>query len=144
MELSKLEIQILIDVYDADMSASEPINVNNYELTEELVTPKYHEFAFYLLKLKRLEFLDFNESKAFMKGMMNDKYKNNFIMCNGEEIHISERGRLIVEEAKKSALQKIKDKGVDVAKGLAGALKDEFNDLFSKTVSEYLKNIGQG
>jgi hypothetical protein len=48
MELSKLEIQILSDIYDADMSAKPSINFNNYELTETDPNERKQEFAFYL------------------------------------------------------------------------------------------------
>jgi len=142
MELNKLETQILIDIYDSDMTVGKSIKIQDYELTEKDTKEKTHEVTFYLEKLKRLGFLSYDESRAFISGgWKNTKYKNNVIMIWGEQLHISPKGMELVEEAKKTTTQKFKEKGIDVAKGIGGIAKDEFNELFSKSIGECFKKI---
>ena len=142
MELNKLETQMLIDIYDADMTAGKSIKILDYELTEKDPKEKTQEGAFYLGKLQRLGFIDYDEEKAFIcGGWQNTKYKNNVIMIWGERLHITPKGIELVEDAKKTTVQNFKEKGIDVAKGLGGVLKAEFNELFAKSVGECFKKI---
>lgn len=103
MELSKLENQIIIDIYDADMLPGMPFEIQNYKLEEKDPHDKKQEFAFYLGKLKRLGFIKYDEKEAFLKGgSCSIKYNNNVAKVCEDKIHIDSEGIKLVEEAKKT------------------------------------------
>ncbi len=98
MELNTLESQILIDIYEADMLPGMSFEIANYNLTEEDKRKKTHEFAFYLAKLKRLGFVQYEEKEAFLKdGILSTKYNNNVAMVCEDKIHIDSKGIKLVE-----------------------------------------------
>lgn len=98
MELSKLEKQIIIDIYDADMSPGMPFEIQNYKLEEIDPNDKKQEFAFYLDKLKRLGFIKYEEKEAFLKGgNCSAKYNNNVKRVCEDKIHIDSEGIKFVE-----------------------------------------------
>ena len=103
MELNKLEIQILKDIYDVDMNGREPIKVQDYELTEINLREKTQEFNFYLSKLQKLNFINYDESKAFTHGgQTNIKYNNNACQFWGDSLQISPNGIKKVIETRQS------------------------------------------
>ncbi|MBU3144644.1 hypothetical protein [Clostridium sp. CF012] len=105
MELSKLENQIITDVYDADMSPGMSFEIQNYKLEEKDPNDKKHEFAFYLGKLKKLGFIKYEEKEAFLKGGSHSiKYNNNVKRVCEDKIHIDSEGIKLVEEANKTIL----------------------------------------
>lgn len=137
MELSKLEVQILSDIYDADMSAKPAINFNNYELTETDTNERKQEFAFYLSKLKRLGFIEYEDNKAFScGGWRSQKYRLNVLIFWSENIHIAFLGIRLVEEVRKATADNLKEKGIS-----APTEETEFNELFVKNMNEYLNRI---
>jgi len=98
MELSTLEREMIIDIYDADMFPEMPLEIENYTLIEEEPKMKKQEFAFYLNKLKKLGLIKYKEKVAFAKGgSRNDKYNNNVTIICEDEIHIDYKGIKLVE-----------------------------------------------
>jgi hypothetical protein len=98
MELSTLERDILIDIYDADMLPGMSFELENYKLNEEDPKEKKQEFAFYLGKLKRLGFVKYEEKEVFLKGGgRSTKYNNNVYMICEDKIHIDSKGIKLVE-----------------------------------------------
>lgn len=133
MELSKLEIQILIDIYESDMSAKESIKPMDYELTEPNPDDRSKEFAFYLAKLKILYLIEYDESRAFIcGGWINQKYKNNVIMVWGEHIHITRYGIELVSKLRKRTTEQPDEEGSE---------EDKLNELFTKNAEDYLKKM---
>ena len=98
MKLSKLEKQIIIDIYDADMSPGMPFEIQNYKLEEKDPNDKKQEFAFYLGRLRSLGFIKYEEKEAFLKGgICSTKYNNNVEMVCEDKIHIDSEGIKLVE-----------------------------------------------
>jgi hypothetical protein len=90
--LSDLEKQLLTDIYEMDMNKGESPKLDNYEL-ETIQNERFQEIAYYLEKLKRLELLDYDESKAFVTGgRKNPKYHNNVLMIWWDKIHVTKEG----------------------------------------------------
>ncbi|MCY6485901.1 hypothetical protein OW763_16440 [Clostridium aestuarii] len=139
MELNTIETQILLDVYEADINFKEQININNYTLNETDKKERKHEFAAYLLKLKRLKYIDFDEEKTFIKGgCQSPKYHTNVIMFWTEYIHITEKGIKCVENIKKTVLEKSKEELIDWGSKVYGEIKD----WGTKTIAEiFIKNM---
>jgi len=98
MELNALENEILIDIYDADMLPGMTFDIENYKLKEEDQIDKKHEFAYYLGKLKRLGFINYEEKEAFFKSGSNSiKYDNNVTIICENKIHIDSKGIKLVD-----------------------------------------------
>jgi len=98
MELSTLENEMLIDIYDADMLPGMTFEIENYILKEEDPKDKKQEFAFYLGKLKRLGFIKYEEKEAFLKsGSRSTKYNNNVTIICEDKIHIDSKGIKLVD-----------------------------------------------
>jgi hypothetical protein len=98
MELTTLESEMVIDIYDADMLPEMPFEIENYKLIEEDPKKKKQEFAFYLKKLKRLGLVKYEEKEAFAKGgSRSTKYNNNVTMICEGKIHIASKGIKLVE-----------------------------------------------
>jgi hypothetical protein len=98
MELNTLENQILIDIYEADMFPGMSFEIANFNLKEEDKKKQTQEFAFYLVKLKRLGFVQYEENEAFINGgNISTKYNNNVAMIYEEKIHIDSKGVDLVE-----------------------------------------------
>jgi len=103
MKLSKLEKELIIDIYDADMSPGMSFEIQNYKLEENDPKDKKQEFAFHLGKLKRLGFIKYEEKEAFLKGGSHSiKYNNNVKRVCEDKIHIDSEGIKLVEEGKNS------------------------------------------
>ena len=98
MQLNRLESEMLIDIYDADMLPEMPFEIKNYILTEKDPKNKILEFAFYLKKLKRLGLIKFEEKEVFTKiGSLITKYNNNVIRIYEDKVHIDSKGIKLVE-----------------------------------------------
>lgn len=98
MELSTLESEMLIDIYDADMLPEMPFEIENYNLIEKTQKNKKHEFAFHLKKLRSLGLIKYVEKEVFSKGgSRNTKYDNNVTSICGDKIHIDSKGVKLVE-----------------------------------------------
>jgi hypothetical protein len=98
MELSTLESEMLIDIYDADMLPEMPFEIENYNLIEKEQKKKEQEFAFYLKKLRRLGLIKYDENEAFANGgSRSTKYNNNVTSICGDKIHIDSKGIKLVE-----------------------------------------------
>lgn len=98
MELNKIENQILIDIYDADMEPGMPFEIQNYILNEKDPKEKKQEFVYYLARLKELGFIKYEEDEAFINsGSCSAKYNNNVAMIYGDKIHIDSKGIELVE-----------------------------------------------
>ncbi|MGV8983284.1 hypothetical protein [Clostridium sp.] len=98
MKLNTLEIEILIDIYDADMLPGMAFEMENYKLKEKELKDKKHEFAFYLENLKKYSYIKYDEKEAFLKcEIVNNKYNNNITMIFEEKIHIDYKGIKLVE-----------------------------------------------
>jgi len=142
MELCKLEIKILIDIYNNETSAKKAINLMNYELTKLDPRKKEKEFAFYLSELKKMNLVTYDEDKAFScGGCRSPIYNNNVLIVWGENIHISPIGIKLVEDTKKSTVKKSKEKGNDISKVQSEVSKDGFNELLVKNLVGYLNTI---
>lgn len=103
MELSKLENQIVMDIYDADMSPGMSFEIQNYKLDEQDPKDKKQEFAYHLGKLKRLGFIKYEEKEAFLKGgSISAKYNNSVRVVREDKIHIADEGIKLVEGDKKN------------------------------------------
>lgn len=140
MKLCKLEMKILIDIYDSEMSNKETINLMNYELIKHDPRKKEQEFAFYLTELKNAHLVTYDEDKAFScGGWRSPKYNNNVLIVWGKDVHISPIGIKLVEDTKKSTVKNLRKRGVEVSKGRA--VSDEFNELFVKNVTDYLNKM---
>ena len=99
MKLTKLEKELIIDIYDADMSPGMSFEIQNYKLEENDPIGEKHEFAFHLGKLKRLGFIKYEEKEAFLKGGRHStKYDNNVKKVCEDKIHIDSEGIKLVEE----------------------------------------------
>ena len=99
MELSILENEMLIDIYDDEMMPEMPFEIENYRLTEEEPQNQKQEFAFHLMRLKMLRLIKYEEGEAFVKaGNLNTKYKNNVTIIYEDKIHIDSKGIKLVEE----------------------------------------------
>jgi len=145
MELSKLEIELLLDIYEMDINLGERINENSYELIEQDPKERRQEFIHYLLKLKRFGRIDFDESKTFVcGGIRSEKYRTNVVMIWPENIHILEKGIQEVEEAKKTVMDKVKETAKQGVKEIGSKVYDEVKDWTSKTISEYFVKITKG
>ena len=129
MKLCKLEIKILIDIYNNGTSAKKPINLMNYELTKLDPRKKEKEFAFYLTELKKMNLVTYDEDKAFSCGGCSSPiYNNNVLIVWGENVHISPLGIKLVEDTKKSTVK-------------SEVLMDGFNELFVKNLAGYLNTM---
>jgi len=103
MELSKLENQMVIDIYDADMLPGMSFEIQNYKLNEQDPKDKKQEFAYYLGKLKKLGFIKYEEKEAFSKGeSLSAKYNNSVRVVREDKIHIDYKGIKLVEGDKKN------------------------------------------
>ncbi len=97
MKLSKLENEMLIDIYDVDMPGMS-FEIQDYKLTEEDPKEKKQEFAYYLEKLKKLGLIKYEEKEAFLKdGARSAKYNSNVARICGDKIHIDSKGIKLVE-----------------------------------------------
>lgn len=133
MKLNELETQILLDIYEMDINHGPRINMNNYELKEAVEKEKRQEFVSYLQKLKRFEYIEYEEDNAFrLGGIRSTKYRTNVCMIWSDEIHISKKGIELVEEIKKTVLEKIKEKS---SKGLK-VVYEEAKEWGTKTIAE--------
>ena len=98
MELNTLELEMLIDIYDADMLPDMPFEIENYKLTEEDPQKKKHEFTFYLKKLKKLGLIKYEGKEVFVEsGSRSTKYNNNVTIICEDKIHIDSKGIKLVE-----------------------------------------------
>ncbi len=98
MELSTLEREMIIDIYDADMFPEMPFELENYKLIEENLKNRKQEFAFYLKKLKKLGLIKYEENEAFKKsGSRSSKYNNNVTEIYADKIYIDAKGIKLVE-----------------------------------------------
>jgi len=98
MELSMLESEMLIDIYDADMMLEMPFEIENYKLIEEDPKEQKQEFASYLSKLKKLGLVKYEEKEAFVKGgSYSTKYNNNVTLICEDKIHIDIKGIKLIE-----------------------------------------------
>jgi len=103
MELNKIEKQILIDIYEFDINHEKTIKRINYELVETNNHEKNQEFASYLLNLKRLKYIEFDEKATLFIGGQNSlKYYTCYCMFRTQNIHIKEKGIEFVKEVLKS------------------------------------------
>ncbi|MGH4139746.1 hypothetical protein [Clostridium sp.] len=103
MELSKLENQIVMDIYDADMSPGMSFEIQNYKLDEQDPKDRKQEFAYHLVKLKRLGLIKYEEKEAFLKGgSISAKYNNSVRVVREDKIHIDYEGIKLVEEDKRN------------------------------------------
>jgi hypothetical protein len=92
MILSDLEKQLLFDIYEMDMNKGGEPNFNNYKL-QSIQNERFQEVAYYLDKLKRFGLIDYEESKAFVKGgRINPDYHNNVLVIWWKNIHITKEG----------------------------------------------------
>lgn len=109
IELEKVEIKILLDIYEMFYNNGEEINCINYELNEDTIPNKEKEFAYHLIKLKNQGYINFEETKVFKSGgMINEKYNNNNIMTFPKSIKMEQKGKFYVEESKMTKLDKVK------------------------------------
>jgi len=103
VELNLIEKQILIDTYEFNINHKETIKRINYELLETDNHEKDQEFASYLLNLKRLKYIEFDEKATLTPGGQTSlKYDTRYSMFWTESIHIKEKGIEFVKEASKS------------------------------------------
>ena len=106
MELSMLESEMLIDIYDADMMLEMPFEIENYKLIEEDPKEQKQEFASYLSKLKKLGLVKYEEKEAFVKGGSHStKYNNNVTTIFEDKIHIDIKGIKLIERYNYSNLE---------------------------------------
>lgn len=91
--LNTVDINILIDLYDIDInnSGEKLLNVAKNYLTEKDPTQRIQELASHLLKLERLEYIEFDEEPFVKGGRMNPKYRNSVRLILTERIHIKEK-----------------------------------------------------
>lgn len=98
MELSILENEMLIDIYDDDMMPEMPFEIENYRLTEEDPQKQKQEFVFHLMRLKMLRLIKYEEGEAFVKGgNRSTKYNNNVTIIFEDKIHIDSKGIKLIE-----------------------------------------------
>ncbi len=126
MKLNKLETQILIDIYDADINFKNVVRITEYELTEVDPSERRQEFAAYLFKLRRLKLIKFDEDVAFFScGWRSRKYNTNVVTFWGEYIHITNKGIEFAEKIRNS----VNEKGRGIAKRIGFKLHNEINNL---------------
>lgn len=110
--LNKIEVQILMDVYEMDINNGPRINSLKYDLIEADERERKYEIASYLLKMQRLGYINIEQGAFVTGGNINIKYRNNVLMYFDEKLHITEKGIAYVDEIKKQYLikQKLKEK----------------------------------
>lgn len=140
MELNSLELAILVDIYEMDLNSGPKINEDNYDLEDKDTTEKRQHFAALLLKLERLGLIWFDGEALTPGGRTHPKYRNRTMIIWTEHIHIREKGILLAEEAKKTVIERAKDKGVVVA----GKIYNELKDLTVKTIGEIVSKVFKG
>ncbi|KJS18725.1 MAG: hypothetical protein VR72_21130 [Clostridiaceae bacterium BRH_c20a] len=109
--LSKTEKKILFDLYDSQINNCFDIKIHpqNYELSEKDSRSRMQELVYYIKKLDRLGYIDTQNDFIYTGGDKHQKYENNAILIMQNKIHISFKGRLFVEEARKTTKDRISE-----------------------------------
>ncbi|MDN4609110.1 hypothetical protein [Sporosarcina highlanderae] len=125
--LNKLEKKILTDIYEMCINHKSPPKAIDYELIEkDNSDPKIMqmEFASYLIKLKNLGYISFQDSKVFLKGgWRNEKYKNNVIVNYTEHIVIEDKGIKLIQKDRETISGKILTEVNDIGTGVYSGVK---------------------
>ena len=137
--LDKTEINILIDIYEMDLNNGKRISETDYGFEEISNEGKKQALAWHLFKLRRLKYISFDENTFITGGWHHPKYNNNVIMYYAENIHITEKGILYVDEIRKTVLSKVKDGGIEIL----GKVYTEIKDLTAKTIAEFFFKLIQ-
>lgn len=122
--MGDLEKSILKDFHDFHLGKrSKPIHTE-YNLKHKGSKRAPHEFAHYLLKLKKEGFLDFEDSKVIHPGGIRDEeYNNSVAMVFTDNIEVTDKTMKLF----KPKVEKV-----------GGILKDQSKD-FGKTVNNEVK-----
>lgn len=131
--LSQVEIKLLLDIYDMDINNGARLHDREYDLKDKDTMDSKYEFASYLLKLERLEYIQLDKGAILTGGMQNHKYRNNVIMYFDEKIHIKDKGIKFVQEIQKTVLDKAKEEVKDITSNIYKEVKD----FATKAIAEY-------
>ncbi|NWL89582.1 hypothetical protein DMN77_18705 [Paenibacillus sp. 79R4] len=121
--------QILCDLIDGAK-----IHHSRYELGDRDIRLRQSELAMHLIELKKIELINFVDSRVFVPGGQLTKYRNNFHVMWPEEIIIEPKGREYVESLRTSSAVKKSRKARTAIKGF-------INDLFKETREQVIKKV---
>ena len=105
--LSKIEIEILDKLYSKEYELDFSIKLNSsiFELSGD-ASPN-QEIGFYLERLKRLNYLDYEEKALTRGGQGDNKYQSNVINIWWDDIHISYKGKKYIADRRLTVLDKV-------------------------------------
>ena len=128
--LNSIEVTILDYLYKRDYENNLELVISNsiLPLIETDVQQQSKEVGFYLEKLKRLNYLEFEGNPFTSGGRSDSKYRNNIIMIWWDKIHITYKGRLLIEEIRQGFWDK-------VLKGVNNFIRDIVIEIRNKVVS---------
>ncbi|MEH7248744.1 hypothetical protein V7114_18370 [Neobacillus niacini] len=119
--LNAIEKQILDNVFEMQIYHGPKLKLDNYPLIEKDnpdYKSKWSEFGSYILKLRSLGYLKFEDSILTTGGRQNQKYRNNIINVWTDSLDIDKDGIAFVVKERET----IKDKLVSEAKDIGFSL----------------------
>lgn len=128
--LNEIDMNILNKLFIREFEAelNETFNYNIVPLKETESDKRIKEIGYYLERLKRWNYIEY-DSDPFTRGGQKDSiYKNNILMICWDKIHITYKGKVLIEESRKS----IWDKVLIVT---ANFIKDIGNEIRNKLIS---------
>lgn len=125
--LSKIEIQILDDIYkkDYENNLDLKISIDLLPLNETNNDFKVKEAGYYLERLKRLNYLQFKEKALLRGGGDESKYNNNIHMIWWEDIYITYKGKRFIEEVRKSNWARVKESSKEFIKDIGKEMRSK-------------------
>lgn len=128
--LNEIEIKILDDLYKREFENDFEldIGIDTLPLVEIDNHLKVKEAGYYLERLKRLNYIEYKDKSLLRADGHDNRYKNNIHLIWWDDIHITYKGKKIVENIRKSTWDKVIESGKDF-------IKDIGKEIRSKVVS---------
>ncbi|TYS57912.1 hypothetical protein FZD47_24050 [Bacillus infantis] len=123
--LNDIEKQILNDVFEMQFNHGPILKLNDYDLLEKSNPDhkvKWNEFTSYILKLRSMGYLKFDDNILTTGGRQNQKYRNNVLNVRTEGLEIDKEGIAFVVKERET----LKDK---VVEGLRNTGRSFFTQL---------------